>query len=90
LSKSGKVDRSILQFSFCDNEGQLWLLFPGRYRVFGLNAVLMAASTDLVSQPSDMSSVQSSLLYLVKVESPDNLVYLSSDSSKGAISTYPS
>jgi hypothetical protein len=33
-SKSGKVDRSILQLS---------------YRAFGLNAALMAASTDLVS-----------------------------------------
>jgi hypothetical protein len=58
LSESGKVDKTIFQFSFRDDEGQLWLLPPGQYRAFGLNAVLMAASTDLVSQPSDMSSVQ--------------------------------
>jgi hypothetical protein len=40
--------RTILQLSFCDDEGQLWLLPPGRYRAFGLNATLMAASTDLI------------------------------------------
>jgi hypothetical protein len=48
-SKSGKVDRSILQLSFRDNEGQHWLFPLGHYRAFGLNAALMAASTDLVS-----------------------------------------
>jgi hypothetical protein len=48
LSESGKVDRSILQFSFQDDEGQHWLLPLGRYRAFGLNAALMAAFTDLV------------------------------------------
>ena len=45
----------------------------------------MAASTNLMSQPSDMSSVQSPLLHSVKLECLDNLVNLSSDSSKGAI-----
>jgi hypothetical protein len=49
LSESGKVDRTILQLSFRDDEGQLWLLPLGRYRAFGLNAALMAASTNLVS-----------------------------------------
>jgi hypothetical protein len=29
LSKSGKVDRTILQISFHDDEGQLWLLLSG-------------------------------------------------------------
>jgi hypothetical protein len=29
LSESGKVDRTILQLSFRDDEGQLWLLPPG-------------------------------------------------------------
>jgi hypothetical protein len=58
LSESSKVDRTIFQFSFRDDEGQLWLLPPGQYRTFGLNAALMEASTDLVSQPSDMSSVR--------------------------------
>jgi hypothetical protein len=58
LSESGKVDRTILQLSLRDDESELWLLPPGRYRAFGLNAALMAASTDLVFQPSDMSSVQ--------------------------------
>ena len=45
----GKVDKSILQLSFHDNEGQWWLLPPGRYRAFELNAAFMVASTDLVS-----------------------------------------
>jgi hypothetical protein len=58
LSESGKVDKTILQLSFRDDEGQLWLLPPNRYKAFGLNAALMAASTDLVWQPLDMSSVQ--------------------------------
>jgi hypothetical protein len=35
LFKSGKVDRTILQLSFRDDEGQLWLLPLGRYRAFG-------------------------------------------------------
>jgi hypothetical protein len=51
LSESGKVDRTILQLNFRDDEDQLWLLSPGRYRAFGLNAAFMAASTDLISQP---------------------------------------
>jgi hypothetical protein len=29
LSESGKVDRTILQLSFRDDKGQLWLLSPG-------------------------------------------------------------
>jgi hypothetical protein len=57
LFESGKVDRIIFQLSLRDDEGQLWLLPPGQYMTFGLNAALMAASTDLVSQPSDMSNV---------------------------------
>jgi hypothetical protein len=89
LSESGKVDRTILQLSLRDDEGQFWLLPPGRYRAFGLNAALMAASTDLVSQPSDMSSVQPPLLHSVKLEKPDNLVNLSSDSSEGALPNAP-
>jgi hypothetical protein len=89
LSESSKVDRTILQLSFRDDEGQLWLLPLGQYRAFGLNAALMAASTDLVSQPSDMSSVQPPLLQSVKLEKPDNLVNLSSDSSEGALPNVP-
>ena len=54
LSKSDKVDRTILQLSFHDEE---WLLPPGQYKAFGLNAALMAAPTDLTSQPLDMSNV---------------------------------
>jgi hypothetical protein len=49
----------------------------------------MAASTDLVSQPSDMSSVQPPLLHSVKLEKPDNLVNLSNDSSEGALPNVP-
>jgi hypothetical protein len=89
LSESSKVDRTILQLSFCANEGQLWLLPPGRYRAFGLNAALMAASTDLVSQPLDMSSIQPPLLHSVKLEKPNNVVNLSSDSSEGAFPNVP-
>jgi hypothetical protein len=89
LSESGKVDRTILQLSLHDDEGQLWLLPPGQYKAFGLNAALMAASMDLVSQPSDMSSVQPPLLHSVKLEKPNNLVNLSSDLSEGALSNVP-
>jgi hypothetical protein len=49
----------------------------------------MATFTDLVSQPSDMSSVQPPLLHSVKLEKPDNLVNLSSDSSEGALPNVP-
>jgi hypothetical protein len=58
LSKSGKVDKTILQISFRDDESQLWLLPSGRYRTFGLNAALIATSMDLESQSSDISSIQ--------------------------------
>jgi hypothetical protein len=65
------------------------LLPPGRYKAFGLNAALMAASTDLISQPLDMSSVQPPLLYSVKLEKPDNLVNFSSNLSEGALPNVP-
>jgi hypothetical protein len=35
LFESSKVDKTILQLSFHDDEGQYWLLPPGRYRAFG-------------------------------------------------------
>jgi hypothetical protein len=82
LIESGKVDRSILQLRFLDNEGYHWVLLPRRYKAFGPNATLMATSTDHLSQPSDISSVQPPLLHSVKLECPNDLVYLSSDSSK--------
>ena len=89
LSKLGEVHKSILQLSFRDDEGQLWLLPPRRYRAFGINAALMAASTDLVLQPSYMSSIQTPLLHLMKLESSDNLVNLFSDSSEGGLPNIP-
>jgi hypothetical protein len=89
LFESGKVDRTILQLSFRDDEGQLWFLPLGRHKAFGLNAVLMAASIDLVLQPLDISSVQSPLLHSVKLEKLDNLVNLSSDSSKDVLPNVP-
>jgi hypothetical protein len=49
----------------------------------------MAASTDLVSQPSDMFGVQPPLLHSVKLEKLDNLMNLSSDSFEGALSNVP-
>ena len=49
----------------------------------------MAASTDLVLQPLDMSNVQPSLLYSVKLEKPNNLVNLSNDLSEGVLSSVP-
>jgi hypothetical protein len=45
----------------------------------------MATSTNLVSQPSDTSSVQPPLLHSVKLEKLDNLVNLSSDSFEGVL-----
>jgi hypothetical protein len=83
MLESGEIDRSILQFRYLDNDGHHWVLPPGRYRAFGLTPTLMAASTDLLSQPSDMSSVQPPILHSVKLELPDGLVHLSSDSSEG-------
>jgi hypothetical protein len=57
LSKSCKVDRSILQLNFCDDEGQYRLFPPRYYWAFRLNTTFMATSTDLVLQPSNMSSI---------------------------------
>jgi hypothetical protein len=67
LFELGKVDRPILQLSFHDDEGHHWLLLPGRYWAFGLNAAFMATSTNLVSQLSYMSTVQPPLFHLVKL-----------------------
>jgi hypothetical protein len=39
LSESRKVDRSILQLSFHDDEGQHWLRALGCYKAYGLNAL---------------------------------------------------
>jgi hypothetical protein len=89
LSESGKVDKTILQVSFQDDEGQLWLLPLSCYRAFGFNAAFMATSTDPVLQPPYMSSVQPSLLHSMKLEKPDNLVNLSSDLSEGAFPSIP-
>jgi hypothetical protein len=61
------------------------MLFLGRYKAFGLTAALMAASTKLLSQPSNMKSVQPPLLHSMKLECPDGLVHLSSDSSRGEL-----
>jgi hypothetical protein len=61
------------------------VLPPGRYRAFGLTTALMAASTILLSQPSDMSSIQPPLLHSVKFECPNGLVLLSSNSSEGEL-----
>jgi hypothetical protein len=85
MLESSEVERSILQLRFRDNDGHHWVLPPGRYRAFGLTTGLMAASIDLLSQPSDMSSVQPPLLHSVKLEFPDGLVYLSSDSLEGEL-----
>jgi hypothetical protein len=49
----------------------------------------MATSTDLVLQPSNMSSVHPPLLHFMKLENPDNLVNLSSDSSESALPNIP-
>jgi hypothetical protein len=87
MAESGEIDRSILQFRFLDNKGHHWVLPPGRYRAFGLTAAFMAAFTVPLSQPSDMSSAQPPLLHSMKLECPDGLVYLSSDSSEGGLSS---
>jgi hypothetical protein len=87
MLESGEVDKSILQLRFRDNDGHHWVLPPGSYRAFGLTTALMAASTNLLSQPSDMSSVQLPLLYFIKLEFLDGLVHLSSDSLEGELSS---
>jgi hypothetical protein len=79
MLESGEVDRSILQMRFRDNDGHHWVLPPGGYRGFRLTATLMATSIELLSQPTDLSSVQPPLLHSVKLESPNNLVNLFSE-----------
>jgi hypothetical protein len=61
------------------------LLPLGRYRAFGLNIALMVASTNLASQPPDISSIQSLLLYSMKLENPNNLLHLFNDSFEGEL-----
>jgi hypothetical protein len=60
---------------------------------FSLASLMMKASSCCFLQgdirPSDISSVQPSLLHAVKLKKPYNLVNLSSDSSEGAIPNNP-
>ena len=58
-----------------------WMFLCGWYMAFRLTAAI-----DLLSQPFDILSIQPSLLYFLKFECPNDLIYLSSDSSKGEIS----
>jgi hypothetical protein len=62
------------------------VLPPKRYRAFGLTLALLAASIDLLSQPSNMSSIQPLLLRSVKLECFNDLVQLSNDSYEGELS----
>ena len=48
ILKSGKVNRTIFQLSFCNNEGHLWLLPPWWYKAFEFKAAIMAAFKDLI------------------------------------------
>jgi hypothetical protein len=44
------------------------------YRAFGLILALLATSTNMLFQPSDMSSVQASFLHSMKLECPNDLI----------------
>jgi hypothetical protein len=55
----GDLRHIIGQFPICDGDSKQWLFKAGRYRVYGMNDLVMAASTELVTpHRSSIGTVQ--------------------------------
>jgi hypothetical protein len=80
---------SILQFWLCDNEGHLRLFLLKCYKIFGLTPAQMAWSSNLLSQSYNMLIVQLTIFYSKKLETPINIIKLSSESYKDKSPSIP-
>jgi hypothetical protein len=86
----GDLINTIEQPPVCDGESKHWLLKHGKYRVYGVNDSVMAASTEFViPHRSSTGTVQLTPVSRVKVEQAAKLITISSDDSDGNSPTVP-
>jgi hypothetical protein len=83
-AQSGDLIHTIGQSPVCDGASKQWLLNAGRYRVYGVSDLVMAASTELVT-PHRFSTGTIQLIpaIRVKVEHAEELITILSDDSDG-------
>jgi hypothetical protein len=83
-TQPGNLINTIEQFLVCEGDSNVWLLRPGRFRVYGVNESVMAASTELVtSYRSFIGTVQLTPATRVKVEHAEELITILSDDLDG-------
>jgi hypothetical protein len=81
---SGELIHTIGQSPVSEGDSKHWLLKPGRYRVYGVSDLVMAASTELVTpHRSSTGTVHLTLATRVKVEKGDEVINILSDDSDG-------
>ncbi len=79
-SESGELLETVLQQKSRDDEGGLWTLGVGTYKVFGLTSSQLQGSTICLTPASVTSTVHLTPLVQVKIEKSDDTVVLLSDS----------
>jgi hypothetical protein len=83
-AQSGDLIHTIGQSLVYDGASKQWLLNAGRYRVYGVNDSVMAATMELVtSHRSCTCTVQLTHTTRVKVEHAEELITILSDDSNG-------
>jgi hypothetical protein len=81
---SGDLIHTIGKSLVSDRSSKQWLLKPGRFRVYGMNELVMATSTELVTPHwSSTYPIQPNLPSRVKVEQHEELITILSDDSDG-------
>jgi hypothetical protein len=81
---SGELIHTIGQSPVSEGDSKHWLLKPGRYRVYGVSDLVMAASTELVTpHRSSTGTVHLTPATRVKVEKGDEVINILNDDSDG-------
>ena len=66
---TGQLTHTVAQISTVSEEGKIWLLKPGRYRLYGLNESLHSTSSELLTSRISSTCMHSTpILERVKVE----------------------
>jgi hypothetical protein len=79
-SGDGEVYETILVQKTRTEDGSVWILGPGSFRVIGLSESQMQASTVILTNESGTSTVQIPTVATVKLEPNDDSVLVLSDS----------
>jgi hypothetical protein len=80
----GSLINTIEQSPVCDGHSKEWLLRLGRFLIYGVSELVMAASTELVtSHQSSTETVQLTPATRVKIEHLEELITILSDDSDG-------